>query len=488
MPITMMRSRFQPFTKGHYEAIRSYYLARKEKPNLPEKLVLCIIRDFDVVRMARPRVGDKLITGNETEEELALLFRHLDFFNPFSAYEVIERIWDSLRCFAAEDELTYCDSQYEKFVDNIGVVLCPLKFGELLDALRREDFTPRHLERHVNNVRNRVLEVLRGQENVDSSLQKELERAFEESKKELIDNVLNTWARFTRDLLPRELHQIYWLMPIFDQEDLADFNKLKELGFSAYYLIMDQYKYECIPDLLGQGWLGLYGLFIQYVLLRLVEEGIIRPSVVNPMGGWAESIQAQMNALSNLLCPHSREQYIGKVNDKIAIVNGVLEIIQDGFVHNLLCKHETWSEKLVQELQEAGAGPYFVLVVFVNILARAHFSNVAPQIHYPPENDIEKLDDQFKIPLQSMSGNIVDWFQSSISSHKKGQKLTKGQRNALARAERLAEAIKKRDLENQIRQDETCLHDCRKLAEAVRDLRVEDINQLVTRIKDRLEI
>jgi len=323
MAITMMRSRFQPFTKGHYEAIRSYYLARKEKSNLPEKLVLCIIRDFDTVRMARPQVGDRLVTGAEIDDELALIFRHLDFFNPFSAYEVIEQVQHSLHCFATEDELTYQDPDYEKFVDGIMTVLCPLKFGELLEALRKEDFAPRHLERHVNNVRNRVMEVLQ-EKNIESSLQKELNNAFEESKVELMNNVLNTWARFIRDLLPDPSH-LYWLMPIFDQEDLNDFNMLKssQMNFSAYYIIMDGYKYDCIPDLLVRGHVGLYGFFMQYILLLLVEEGVIATLKVVPAGGWSASINAQEEALRKLLCSHCLDQYQMKVKNKLAFVSQI---------------------------------------------------------------------------------------------------------------------------------------------------------------------
>src|ERR1035441_3221020 len=131
MAITLMRSRFQPFTKGHYEAIRSYYLACKDRPNLPKKLALCVIRDSDSVRMAHPEHKDTFITGNESLEEQALLFRHLDFFNPFSGYEVIELIQHSLHCFAKEDALSLSEgNRYKKFLDEIGIILCPLKFGE----------------------------------------------------------------------------------------------------------------------------------------------------------------------------------------------------------------------------------------------------------------------------------------------------------------------------------------------------------------------
>jgi hypothetical protein len=487
MAITMMRSRFQPFTKGHYEAIRSYYLARKEKSNLPEKLVLCIIRDFDTVRMARPQVGDRLVTGAEIDDELALIFRHLDFFNPFSAYEVIEQVRHSLRCFAAEDELTYQDPGFEKFVDGIMVVLCPLKFGELLEALRKEDFAPRHLERHVNNVRNRVMEVLQ-EKNIESSLQKELNNAFEESKVELMNNVLNTWARFIRDLLPDPSH-LYWLMPIFDQEDLNDFNTLKQMKFSAYYIIMDRYIYNC--DLLGIGQVGLYGFFIQYILLLLVERGVINLEVALAEG-WGEIISAQEKEILKLLCSHCFDQYKSKVEKKVTFAHEICQQLCPDDRKKLI-NPSTWSENYVSGLWGISRQPYHTLIALVNFLIKSQRDKIVKQILYPDNNSITNLDDQFKIPLKTMSGDIVRWLRAAINGWRgeptlTSKTLTSNQRKALIRVKWLANTIEERNLERQIRLDEDCLDYCRKLAVAVRDLRVEDIHKFTTEIEKKLNL
>jgi hypothetical protein len=495
MAVTMMRSRFQPFTKGHYEAIRSYYLYRKNKPdlNLPEKLVLCIIRDFDTVRMAQHRTGDKLVTGAETDDELALIFRHLDFFNPFSAYEVIEQIQHSLHCFATEDELTYQDPDYEKFVDGIMIVLCPLKFGELLEAVRKEDFAPRHLERHVNNVRNRVMEVLQ-QKTVESSLQKELNEAFEESKEELMNNVLNTWARFIRDLLPKEPYsQVYWLMPIFDQEDLNDFNMLKssQMNFSAYYIIMDGYKYDCIPDLLGRGHVGLYGFFMQYILLLLVQERVIATLRVAPAGGWSASINAQEKVLRKLLCSHCLDQYQRKVENKLGFVSQTWDRLVPEDREKLINSLNGWSEDYVSQVRKISSEPYHTLIALVNFLMKSRgslFENVVKQILYPDPDSIESLDDQFKIPLQTMSGTIVGWLRAAINRWRREPTLTSNQRKALARVDRLVNTIEERNLERQIRLDEYCLDYCRKLAKAVCNLQVENIHKFTTEIEGKLNL
>ena len=503
MAITMMRSRFQPFTKGHYEAIRSYYLYRKNNSdlNLPEKLVLCIIRDFDTVRMARPMIGDKLVTGAETEDELALIFRHLDFFNPFSAYEVIEQVRHSLRCFAAEDELTYQYLDYKKFVDGIMIVLCPLKFGELLEALRREDFAPRHLERHVNNVRNRVMEALQ-QKAIESSLQEELNKAFDESKVELMNNVLNIWARFIRDLLPKEPYsQVYWLMPIFDQEDLNDFNTLKssQMNFSAYYILMGEvdpeksYKYDCIRDLLGKGQVGLYGFFMQYILLLLAEEGVIDTSRVIPPGGWGESINEQEKKMSKWLCSHSFDQYRTNVRRKIDFVSQTWGLLSPDDRERLINSLNAWSEDYVSKIREISPEPYHTLIALVNFLVKSQgsrgslFEKVMNQILYPDDSSIESLDDQFKIPLQTMSGTIVGLLRGAING-RRGEPLTINLRRALARVERLANTIKEGNLEEQIRADEDCLDYCHRLAEAVCNLQVENIHGFTTEIERRLNL
>jgi len=501
MAVTMMRSRFQPFTKGHYEAIRSYYLYRKNKPdlNLPEKLVLCIIRDFDTVRMARPLVGDKLVTGAETEEELALIFRHLDFFNPFSAYEVIEQVQHSLHCFATEDELTYQDPDYEKFVDGIMTVLCPLKFGELLEAVRKENFAPRHLERHVNNVRNRVMEVLQ-RETIESSLQGKLNNAFEESKVELMNNVLNTWARFIRDLLPEEPYsQVYWLMPIFDQEDLNDFNMLKssQMNFSAYYIIMDGYKYDCIPDLLVRGHVGLYGFFMQYILLLLVEEGVIATLKVVPAGGWSASINAQEEALRKLLCSHCLDQYQMKVKNKLAFVSQIWRQLRPEDRESLINSLNDWDEKYVSQLRDISPQPYHTLIALVNFLVKSRgslFKNVVEQILYPDPRSLENLDNQFEIPLKTMSGNIVGWLEAAIDGwlkkQQEGKKLTNGERRALARVKQLAEEVKKEEKEKPRFEEEIRKYsdDFRELAKAVRDLQVENMNKFTTEIEEKLNL
>jgi hypothetical protein len=496
MAITMMRSRFQPFTKGHYEAIRSYYLYRKEKPdlNLPEKLVLCIIRDFDTVRMARPEVRDKLVTGAETDDELALIFRHLDFFNPFSAYEVIEQVRHSLHCFAIEDELTYQDPGFEKFVDGIMVVLCPLKFGELLEALRKEDFAPRHLERHVNNVRNRVMEVLQ-KKNIESNLQKELNEAFEESKAELMKNVLNTWARFIRDLLPEQPYtQVYWLMPIFDREDLNDFNTLKQMNFSAYYTIMDRYIYTCIQDLLGEGQVGLYGFFMQYILLLLAEEGVIDTPEVTPAGGWGESINAQKGKVLELLCSHCLDQYQMGVRNKVDFASRIFHRLSLENRMMLTNPPSTWSEDYVSRLWSIGFEPYHTLIALVNFLIKSQRDKIVKQILYPDNNSIANLDNQFEIPLKTMSGDIVKWLQNPIDEWQKkqqeGEKLTNGEKRALKRVKWLADEVEKgkkekSGFEEEIRQYSD---DFRKLAVAVRDLRVEDIHKFTTEIEKKLNL
>jgi hypothetical protein len=479
MKITMMRSRFQPFTKGHYEAIRSYYLYRKKNSDLPEKLVLCVIRDFDTVRMAQHRVGDKLVTGAETEDEVALIFRHLDFFNPFSAYEVIEQVQHSLHCFAAEDELTYQDPDYEKFVDDIMIVLCPLKFGELLEAVKKEDFAPRHLERHVNNIRNRVVEVLH-QKVGDLNLRNELNDAFETSKTELMNNVLNTWARFIRDLLPASSY-LYWLMPIFDQEDLNDFNTLKQMNFSAYYIIMATYNYECIPDLLGRGRVGLYGFFMQYILLLLVNKKVIEWGANLPQG-WGEIISKQMDQIGKVLCSHCFTQYQDKVQNKLGFVSQTWDRLEP-WQKELINSLDAWKEDYVSRILGISPEPYYALIALVNFLVRSQLNKVVKQILYPDPYSLENLDDQFQIPLETMSGTIAGWLRVALDRWR-GIKLTNNQRKALAKVERLANTIEERNLEEQIRQDKDCLDDCRALARAARDLQVESVNKLTTRIEE----
>jgi hypothetical protein len=144
---------------------------------------------------------------------------------------------------------------------------------------------------------------------------------------------------------------------------------------------------------------------------------------------------------------------------------------------------DAWKEDYVSRILGISPEPYYALIALVNFLVRSQLNKVVKQILYPDPYSLENLDDQFQIPLETMSGTIAGWLRVALDRWR-GIKLTNNQRKALAKVERLANTIEERNLEEQIRQDKDCLDDCRALARAARDLQVESVNKLTTRIEE----
>ncbi len=498
MPITLMRGRFQPFAKGHYEAIRSYYLNIKPKSQkkgiLPDKLILLLVRDHDSVRMDTPLKTDTFFRGNE---DLSDFFRHLDFFNPLSAYQALERIQHSIDCFTANDPLVKTDTDYQKFINNIGVVICPLKFPELVGALEKQDFVPWHMERYVNHITDRIEEdVVKIYINdLKDDIINALRKAYKESKQDLINQVFTTWARFTRDMLPPFKDEVYWVFPIFDSEDWDDYKKIRETSFAArtYFLSMgDEYVNESGIQFFAKKKVGLYGLFIEYVLFCLEKNSIIGNGVIHDEMEINELIDERFKKIEKILCcPDSIKSYHNAITAKVMKASNVLSLLTSDEISEYFRKKITWNEDYVKAIRKSVLDtPYLIVIALINQLAHDKFKSVVDKVTFLSLEDADLTSEKEKqlefFPLKpSYADQLIIQLEEMLRGLKR--KETPEEEALTRRIRLLSKQVQDESMDEKILKNTKFKELFDNLILHLKSMRVEDIAQTLEKISMSLQ-
>jgi hypothetical protein len=373
--------------------------------------------------MAHARDNDTFFTGKENKEELSRLFRHLSFFNPLTAYEALEIAKHSVNCYVKSDPLFDIDEKYKEFVQGIKIVVCPIKFNELLDALKKDDFVPRQMESHVNRIKNRISEVLSSRK-IDENIQNEINQAFQESKEQLMTNALNTWIRFVRDILPDNPLAIRWLIPIFDQEDLEDFKALNDpqYGYSSNFIRMEPYA-KISSNVLGLDYkCGLFGLFIHNVLYQLTLNNIIRDQIF----GTPDDLSAAINSLEQKLdglicCKGCYQKYKAHLNSSLSAAATILKQVKPQLIKPLIVQSNEWNIQYVTKVNDASASPSFVEIALLNQMAKKRFELITGHLKYPEEEHINQLDKRFEIALDSKKENRIEDIKDAWKNYLKNK-------------------------------------------------------------------
>lgn len=207
MRYVIFRGRFQPFTRVHYECIKTFFresLTPEETTHddrLPW-LILCIVRDYETLGSEY-----RLLTGNPSAERF---FRHLFLFNPFSILECEREILVGIDTYLEEDRSkTPRDKFFERFKSFLHTRLfteaLPIKFQHLIEVHSRT-VSPSDKEKTYQT----IVAAFRDPESPSS----------EEGR--TARNLAKFLCCLTKELTHMGENQRVWLVPIFDYEDITD--------------------------------------------------------------------------------------------------------------------------------------------------------------------------------------------------------------------------------------------------------------------------
>ena len=244
MEVSIFRSRFQPITKYHIDAIK-WYFENQTEFSFPEYLVLCIIRDYDIVHQRY-----KLFTDMQPDD-----LRHLSMFNSLSSWDIR---W------ILSKELP------KEHLEKVIIIEIPLKFKELVEAIKNKG----HI---ITNSLQRYFSYLKSQEQTCRKQSECKSLTINES------SVGKWWALQAFDISPfPEAETVNWFFPIFDHEDYSDWITAKQEFSEGKTIILPMmndffYQPKTIPD---APTLGIYGIYIyySYLLFKHLDselEGII---------------------------------------------------------------------------------------------------------------------------------------------------------------------------------------------------------------------
>jgi hypothetical protein len=228
--ITILRSRFQPFTKYHWEVIKSIVSKR-------EKVVLCVVRDYETISRWHKK----------TSEVKAVDLRHLPIFNPFTTWGIISHIHESLCKFMKKDRII---GEYW-FYRSIHLIFSPLKFSELVEVITQGGegkIVPVNFKKFADGIKCPCETIMR-------------------QGCQLEDYFGKLLSIISYDIMP--LKESRWLFPIFDLEDNDDYSKAENGALRADRIsVPHPPKFE-IKDLLPP--VGLYGSFILWIYLNFLR-------------------------------------------------------------------------------------------------------------------------------------------------------------------------------------------------------------------------
>ena len=181
--IYILRSRFQPFTHYHYEAIlRLLEEYREEFENNNSRLVLLVIRDYETLFQTHGR-GISDDDKRLTEEE----FRHIPVFNPLS----ISSIHFIIRTAIDEYSIKLADLKIKRFLAQVSIIPVPVKFPDLIKILAEPSEPIKEFKIRMGCTSDEPCLFLNW-------------------------NVMDSIG-----YIPEKAHRV-WYMPIFDSEDIDD--------------------------------------------------------------------------------------------------------------------------------------------------------------------------------------------------------------------------------------------------------------------------
>lgn len=238
----ILRSRFQPFTRYHYDAIVSLIRDNEKEFDSGEAaIVLAVVRDYETLyRLYAPEIELKIDHVD---------FRHLPLFNPLSFNDIVLDIIEGNREYL-ERETVKKEKEFLEKILHRQLVIVPLrvKFSDLVEILDKPDQIPS------------------GFRKILPKTNKELDKLF---------LILNHKVRDILSVAPDGTKPSRtWCIPIFDTEDCRDGKKARtiEASESGYISI----SFSDIPSLkvssLTVKALGVYGIFALCAIAEFEKE------------------------------------------------------------------------------------------------------------------------------------------------------------------------------------------------------------------------
>lgn len=222
---TLIRSRFQPFTRFHAEIIRQ--LIDRRGP-----IGIVIIRDYETVSRWH-RISPQFKSVD---------LRHLTIFNPYTAWEVVDHVSACLREIPNSEQT------------DLRIIVVPVKFAELHEIITKDSGEkvepPIDLEKYVQ---------------LSEGCSEALYR-----KCAMRHNLGRIISIVSFDMMPRNF-QFRWAFGVFDQEDNDDYELARHGTWSASKLSLSSEVPPYHSDWFGLD-LGLYGQFMFWVYLKFLDE------------------------------------------------------------------------------------------------------------------------------------------------------------------------------------------------------------------------
>lgn len=221
MRYVIFRGRFQPFTRVHYNCIRTFFndhlsLDESTAANWPW-LILCIVRDYETL-------GSEHSLLSSNTDPLTKFLRHHFIFNPLSILQCEKLIRDGLHNFlekSKKEEGADVLGGFERFISTrILIQAVPIKFLNLIQALKMETGDSGR-DQDIKKVATYFAEKDSTGALIEDRAAINLTRLLFYLSKELV----SMGDPDVEEPLSRQ-----WLIPIFDKEELDDINALLALG------------------------------------------------------------------------------------------------------------------------------------------------------------------------------------------------------------------------------------------------------------------
>ena len=294
MNYSILRGRFQPFSKLHYECVKGFYqeFVTDPDPSQWPWLVLCIVRDHETL-LSRHGLIRRHAEGP--------YLRHLSMFNPVPIALCEYYIREGLRYFLPHDVGPEDKEESKRFrlflSQRLMIQAVPLKLGQVLESLQHDgDFTV-----------NEIMELL-------------YENPGPPDKD--LANVLRLLPIIVHETLTLHEHdKAAWFLPVLDREDLKDFDHISRHGYSVqlkYHADIASF-YDCEEgptvflrpqlDILEDiGCLSPYGVFIYYAYLTFAAKTTtLTGAEIN------KELQRVTAFIRNQVSPDCFTDYIGRI-------------------------------------------------------------------------------------------------------------------------------------------------------------------------------
>jgi hypothetical protein len=304
LTVAVLRGRFQPFTRIHYECVKAFYQSIYDKRD-QHLLIIGVVRDIEALATELPP-RCKVAVESEADD-----YRHFPLFNPMRFADCAERIKHDIETLASKEEHLEKGQklQFQDFCrKNVIVNLLPLKVEHLLRGMFESN----------GEIDNYLFHILK-------PFMKQNGKALSSPGRGLAAALVQlAFEQLSATYMTAKAHLV-WLWPVIDRQDWSFFEVTLQPNMDQVrpcFFSSEQYtsKFVFVPQhhsYKGAGGLSIYGTFMYWALLKLQLEtrsdaGIY--SEIETVKGWCEKF----------VTPDTLRMFEEKMSDRAKIINNMI--------------------------------------------------------------------------------------------------------------------------------------------------------------------